>query len=283
VIIVLATSNTAVATVPSSVTLDAGQKIAPFTVATKEAGTAGSSGTQVVVSASYAGQIKTSSITVIQAPVLTSLEFSPSTVRRGNVSIARVRLSAAAPPGGAHVKLTSTNPSVAFPFQASSSFPPPASAIIPIQAGSSVGEIQVLGGVATGSINVPFSAIYSGVTQMANLWVTAVPVLEKVAFSVDNIAHISQNGTTVSATATLTSAPSDSYGDEKYINVRCESAYVGCSIVSPPNSTCSVIGKSSVGISVRITKPCPSGSTCQVVLHVEYKNTTKSDTLRVFP
>lgn len=279
VTIALATSNTAVATVPSSVTLDAGQKIAPFTVATKEAGTAGSSGTQVVVSASYAGQTKTTNITVVQAPALTRLSFSPATVRSGNVSIARVQLSAQAPPGGAHVKLTSTNPSAAFPLQAAT-IPPPASAIIPIQGGSSLGEIQVIGRLGTGHIDVPFSAFYAGVTQTATLTVTAVPALEKVAFSEDNIAHVPQNGTTVSATASLTSAPSDYYKDDPNIYVSCEGGQVGCDY--GPSSV-RVIGKSTVGISVRINKPCPTGSTCQIVLHVKYKDTTKSDTLVVHP
>ncbi len=284
VTIALASSNTAVATVPSSVSLDAGQKIAPFTVATKEAGAAGSAGTQVAISASYAGKTKTSTINVVQAPLLTELRFDPPGVRSGNVSIGRVRLSAPAPSGGAHVKLTSANPGVAFPV-ALGSITPQASANIPIQVGNSSGEIQVLGRLDMGYTDVPFSASYAGVTQTATLRVAAAPALEKVAFSVDNIAHIPQNGTTVYATATLTSAPSDYYdhGDDQYIYISCEyTNNVGCSISSPGYSA-KVIGKTSVGISAKINHPCPAGSSCKVVLHVKYKGKTKSDTLMVYP
>jgi hypothetical protein len=109
-----------------------------------------------------------------------------------------------------------------------------------------------------------------------------VPALEKVAFFEDNIAHIPQNGTTVSATASLTSAPSDYYKDEPDIHISCEGGQVGCEIVNGPGER-RVIGRSTVEISVRIHRPCPTGSTCQVVLHVRYKDTTKSDTLRVYP
>jgi hypothetical protein len=282
VTVALASSNTAVATVPSSVNLDAGQKIAPFTVTTQQAGAAGAAGTPVTISASYGGETKTNTITVIQAPLLTALGFNPAEVRSGNVSIARVALSAPAPSGGTHVKLTSANPGVAFPV-ALGSFPPPASANIPIQGGHSSGEIQVVGNLDTGYVDVPFSASYAGVTRTATLRVAAVPALKSVAFSVDNISHIPQSGTTVSATATLTSAPSDYYehGDDQNIHIGCEYTHnVGCGY--GPYSV-KVIGRTSVGISVKISHPCPAGSSCKVVLHVKYKGKTKSDTLNVYP
>lgn len=280
VTVALASSNTAVATVPFTVNLDAGQKIAPFTVTTQQAGAAGAAGTPVTISAAYAGQTKATTINVIQVPLLTGLSFDPPGVRSGYVSIARVALSAPAPSGGAHVKLTSTNPSVAFPAVAA--FPPPASANIPIQGGHSSGEIQVLGRLDTGYADVPFSASYAGVTQTATLIVRAVPNLEKVAFSSDSVAHIPTSGQLVSATLTLTSAPSNYYNDPPDAHFTCEYTHnVGCSIT--PYSSVRVIGLTSVHISVKISHPCPAGSSCKVVLHAEYHGKKKSDTLNVYP
>ena len=228
VTVALASSNTAVATVPvpSSVNLDASQIVAPFIVTTQQAGTAGSKGTQVTISGSYAGQTKGSTITVVQLPLLTDLQLTPTTVRSGNASMITVGLTAPAPAGGAAVKLSSANPAVAgwgplgLPFD------------VKVPAGQNQLEVPIGSRLATGSAAVDLSASYAGVTRTAVLTVVAVPALASVAFSPDVISHVDQNnGRRVGAIVTLTSPPLQSYQDPRYINCYCESSGgVSCNV-----------------------------------------------------
>jgi hypothetical protein len=165
-VVSLSSSNTAVATVPASVTLAAGNSVAAFQVTTVSV----ASTTTVNISASQAGasQQQTASLTVTPSPApgptLTSLILNPSSVTGGSPSAGSVMLSAPAPQGGAVVSLASSNTAVATV---------PASVTIPVGATSAAFAVST--STPTTSTAIDISATYSGVTRMSTLTVTPAP------------------------------------------------------------------------------------------------------------
>jgi hypothetical protein len=162
--VALSSSDTSVATVPSSVTVAAGATSATFTVSTSAVGAS----TTVTISASYAGVTKTASLTVNPAapppPTLTSLTLSPASVTGGNSSTGTVSLSGPAPSGGAQVALSSSNTSIAaVPFS------------VTVAAGATSATFTVSTSAVSASTTVSISASYAGVTKMASLTVNPVP------------------------------------------------------------------------------------------------------------
>ena len=156
----LSSANTAVATVPASVTIPAGITSATFTVVTL-AVTASAS---VTISASYAGVTQTAPLTVTPqsaTATLASLRLNPTSVNGGSPSTGTVALSAPALSGGTLVTLSSSNTSVATV---------PASVTIPAGSTSAVFTVTTL--IVNSSTTVTISAIYAGVTQTAVLTVT---------------------------------------------------------------------------------------------------------------
>jgi len=165
--VVLSSSNTAVATVPSSVTVPAGTTSASFTVSTS----AVAASTTVAISASYAGATASASLTVTPAPTaptLSSLTLNPTTVVGGvQSSTGTVTLSGPALSGGAQVALFSSNSAVASV---------PSSVTVP--AGATSTTFTVSTGAVTTSTTVTISASYNGATRSASLTVTPVaPIL----------------------------------------------------------------------------------------------------------
>src|SRR6185503_846791 len=110
--VVSLSSNNAVATVPTSVTVSAGSSTATFTVNTS----AVSSSTPVTISGVYSGVTRTASLTVNPLPpivVLSSLSLNPLNIVGGTTSVGTVTLTGGAPAGGAVVSLSSTLPLIA--------------------------------------------------------------------------------------------------------------------------------------------------------------------------
>jgi outer membrane protein assembly factor BamB len=107
-IIVQLKSSVGTASVPSSVTIPAGESSVSFPIPTlgvaKEVSAA--------ITASAMEATKTAKITINPA-VLAGLSLSPATVVGGNSTGLRVYLNGAAPPGGFSVTLFSTNPELA--------------------------------------------------------------------------------------------------------------------------------------------------------------------------
>ena len=108
VVVTLSSSNTALATVPASVTVAAGSASATFTVST----TAVSASTQATISGTENGSNGTSNLTVIP-PSLLSFSLSPAAVIGGATSTGTVTLNSAAPVGGSVITLSSSNTAVA--------------------------------------------------------------------------------------------------------------------------------------------------------------------------
>jgi subtilisin family serine protease len=110
VVVALASSNPAVASVPASVTVAAGATVSPyFTLATTQVATV----TQVTITASYGSSSKSATLTV-KPTALSSLYLSASSVTGGaSTTSNKVTLTGPAAAGGVVVSLASSNPAVA--------------------------------------------------------------------------------------------------------------------------------------------------------------------------
>jgi len=108
--VALSSSNPAVASVPASVTIAAGATVsAPFTITT----TGVEAATPVTLSASFNG-VTATAVLAVNPAVLLSLTLSPSAVTGGMSTTANfATLDGQAPPGGAILSLSSSNPAVA--------------------------------------------------------------------------------------------------------------------------------------------------------------------------
>ena len=101
-------SDNAAATVPGSVTVTEGQISASFTI-----NTTGVLNDVTATITATVGAVSVTDTLVVSAAGLIEVRFSPSRVRGGALTTLTVRLDSAAPPGGAVVSLTSSDPSLA--------------------------------------------------------------------------------------------------------------------------------------------------------------------------
>jgi hypothetical protein len=161
-VIALSSSNSAVASVPSSVTVASGATISsPFTITTGVV----SSSTNVTLSATYATVTKKANFTVRPA-VLYAVHAQPATISGGLSATANVSLYGLAPASGALVSLQSSNPAVASV---------PASVVVAAGTTTSPQFSISTTGVAT-QMTVSISATYGGVMKSVNLTVTPASV-----------------------------------------------------------------------------------------------------------
>jgi thermitase len=154
----LSSSNTSVATVPSSVTVPAGATSANFTVATNPV----SSVRSVTITAAAGGITRTATLTVnppASNVTLQSLTISPTSVWGGSTATGTVTLSGPAPAGGAVVQLRSN----------SSRASVPSSITIPAGATSARFTIQTRSAFSVRTVTI--TATYNGVSRSAQLTV----------------------------------------------------------------------------------------------------------------
>jgi len=158
-LVTLASSNTAAASVPSSVTVAAGATSATFTVSTS----AVAASTTVSISAAYGGVTRSASLTVTPAPppapTVSSLTLNPANVFGGQSSTGTVTLTGPAPAGGAQVSLSSNNGAARVP----------SSVIVP--AGATSATFTVNTSFVLVSTSATISASYNGTTRTATLGV----------------------------------------------------------------------------------------------------------------
>ena len=154
----LSSSNSPVASVPSSVTVAAGASSATFTITTNPV----SGSTAVTISGLYGGVTRSASLTVlpVNIPSLTSLSLNPSSVMGGNGSTGTVTMSGPAPVGGAVVILSSNNPSVV-------SMP----STVTLAGGATNTTFPITTISVSSSTVVNVSAVYAGVTKTSVLTV----------------------------------------------------------------------------------------------------------------
>ena len=154
----LSSSNTSVATVPSSVTVPAGATSANFTVATNPV----SSVTSVTITAAAGGITRTATLTVnppASNVTLQSLTISPTSVWGGSTATGTVTLSGPAPAGGAVVQLRSNSSRASVPSS------------ITIPAGATSARFTIQTRSAFSITTVTITATYNGVSRSAQLTV----------------------------------------------------------------------------------------------------------------
>src|SRR5258708_7745716 len=146
--------------VPATVTVAAGATASPYFTITTSSVTA--TGT-VTISAVYNGITKTANLTVNPA-VLLSVALSPTAVVGGvSTTLNRVTLNGPAPPSGAVVNLTSSDPGVGVP------------AAVTVAAGATASPyFTITTSSVTATATVTISAVYNSVTKTANLTVNPV-------------------------------------------------------------------------------------------------------------
>jgi hypothetical protein len=106
-VVTLSSSNTAVATVPRSVTIPAGASSASFAVSTSA-----NAVTRTATITGTGGGATQSAVLTSQGPRPSALSLSPSTVSGGTTSTGTVTLTQPAPAGGMTVSLSSTDTTV---------------------------------------------------------------------------------------------------------------------------------------------------------------------------
>ena len=185
-VVSFSSSNTAAATVPSTMTVPEGvnSRVVVQFVSTSPV----TSTTTSVISATYSGVTRTASITVTAPPppqpggALDSITLSPATVQTGTTGTsATLAFTALTPTGGATVSLASSNTSIATV---------PATVTVP--AFSSTGAFPVaINASAAGTATI--SATYNGVTRSAVLTVTAQSLFRIITSSPLPNARVGEN------------------------------------------------------------------------------------------
>jgi hypothetical protein len=165
-VISLSSSDPAVASVPSTVTVPSNTFTGSFTILTSSVAASRS----ITITASYNGDTRTGTLTVTTPAgdpppaTLQSVSVSPQTVTGGSGASGTVRLSGAAPQGGATVTLSSSNTSVA-------SLP----ATVTVAGGASAASFSISTSAVSTSTAVTISAGYGGATVTSTLTVSAAP------------------------------------------------------------------------------------------------------------
>ena len=168
--VLLSSSDTGAATVPSSVTVPEGQTRADFAVSTSSV----SADAAVTISATYGGVTRTAALTVqpAAAPALSRLDLDPTTVTGGASSTGTVTLTAPASSGGAAVALGSSNTDVA-------TVPPS----VTVAAGQTRATFTVSSSPQEFDQSSAISASYGGASASVILSVTASASADTVTIS----------------------------------------------------------------------------------------------------
>ncbi|MGB7925100.1 MAG: choice-of-anchor B family protein [Pyrinomonadaceae bacterium] len=160
-VVQLGSSNTTVATVPLRITVPQGAVSKTFSIATK----AVASSVTVSISSAYDGVTKTTPLTVTP-PSITSLLLTPATITGGcSTSTGKVTLDGKAPPGGAKVTLTDTNPAATVP------------ASVTVAAGATTATFVITATSQSVEQTGQVTASYNGTSRNATLKVRPVGVL----------------------------------------------------------------------------------------------------------
>ncbi len=157
----LKSSNTSVATVPSTLTIDSGSSSHTFTITTK----AVTSSTNVTITATSGGVSKTATLTVTPASTavaVSKVSLSPSSVTGGDNSTGTVTLTAKAPSGGTIVTLKTSNTSSS---NVASS--------VTVAAGATTATFTVKTASVFSDTTATISATAGGVTKTATLTINS--------------------------------------------------------------------------------------------------------------
>jgi hypothetical protein len=140
-VISLSSSNTLLP-VPASVTVSAGATTASFTAT---AAASIPSNQFATITATFAGQSKTASLSLVAPPVLSSLACNPTSLNPGGASSCTVALSKLAPSGGSVITLSSSNTLLTVPTS------------ITVSAGATTATFTATAGGSTAAGTISFS------------------------------------------------------------------------------------------------------------------------------
>ncbi len=162
-LVVNLSSNSAVTSVPASVTVAAGATSNTFTLTSSSV----SSNTPVTITATQGANTRTANITVTPVPApasLSAVSVSPASVNGGGSSTGTVTLTSAAPAGGLVVTLASANSAVA-------SVP----ANVTVTAGTTTRTFTVTTSTVTSSTPIAITATHGATTRSTTLTVNPAP------------------------------------------------------------------------------------------------------------
>ncbi len=248
----LSSSNTAVGTVPSMISIPAGSASATFTVST----TAVSSSTQITIGASN-GSVQGSAILTVN-PVTSglTLNLNPASIIGGNTSTGTVTLSAPASSNTA-ITLSSSNPSVVTT---------PSS--VTVLAGSATATFSATSSTITTSTQVTLTAS-QGSTQ-ATAVLTVNPSSSSINLSLNPTSVI--GGASSTGTVTLLPAPTS--------NVTVAIASSNSTVATIPTTLTIPAGSTSATFPVTTTSV---SAVTNATISVTYQTSTATATLTVDP
>ena len=245
-------SNGSSATVPASVTVNAGSFAATFAVAT----TAVTASTTATITASYNGVNVTAALSITPAVALSSVTLNPSSVAGGSPSTGTVTLSAPAPASGVSVTLSSNSSSATVPSSVS------------VTAGNATATFAVTTTAVGSSTAATIKASYNGVNKSAPLTITPVVALLSVTLSPTSVT----GGNPSTGKVTL-SAPAPAGGLSIALSSNNSSATVPASV----NVTA---GRSTATFTVTTTAVTPSTT---ATITASYNGVNKTALITILP
>lgn len=261
VVVALASSNQAVATVPSSVSVGEGQKMGSFTVTAQPIAQAA----PVIISASYNGVTKTAPVTVLPVPVWgVSISWSSTPGEDGYEGM--VYLTVPAPMGGLDVRLSSSHPALV-------SIPPRVS--VPEGKDAAGFKIQTKPVAADTPVTI---STFSGVTSFGNTKTATLrvfpPRLDVAGTSGNVVSSVPWGGREVRAWVRLSGpAPMDAS-----VNLQ----YSGQTDITGPLQVTVPYNEREQNFTITVF-PCSVSAQCEVVISASYGGSTKKAKLTVKP
>ena len=222
-VVSLSSSNTNVATVPSTVTVPAGATSANFTVSTQ----AVSSATSVTITASAGGVSRSATLTVnppSSGVTLQSLTISPTSVVGGSRVVGTVTLTAPAPEDGYLVQLGS-NATARLTLM-------PSHVIVP--AGQRTASFEIITRRVNQSTTLTVRASAEGVSRQATLTILPEQAVELQSLTISPTSVL--GGSSATGTITL-SAPAPAGGIVVQLRSNSNRAQVPSTVTIPAGAT----------------------------------------------
>jgi hypothetical protein len=254
-------TNPGLVTTPLNVNIAAGQSSATFPIHTQQTGLT----TAVTITGSYGGATRSATLTVAapsNGAAVAAVTLTPSTVVGGSTQAVRVQVSLdqPAPPEGATITLSSSDPNVV-------RLPPS----LGIASGGTSGFADFTTAAVSTATQVTVGAAYGGSTQSAVLSVNPAPAAAVTLSAVTVNPTSVTGGTAAQGTVTLSGAATSA----TVVNLSSSSAAAGV-----PASVTVPVGASSAGFSINTTSVTSSTS---VTLSAVSGGVTRSATLTVNP
>ena len=257
----LSSSNPAVASVPSSISLTPNYTAGSFTISTSSV----SAPTTVTITASapWSGTTVSSQLTVMPQTALVRLTLSPSTLNPGDPSVGTVTLSAPGPSPQIIVDLTNSNANAisSMPFG------------VAVPAGATSADFTIQTSSTTSPTSVTITASYNGVTKSSVLNIgtsgSSSPTLTGITFNPGAV----NGGQTSQGTVSL-SAPAPAGGASVGLaSSKPSAASVPASVTVPAGATSAAF---TANTSTSVTGQTP------VTISASYAGVTSMATLTVW-